>query len=229
MARALDIFFDQNMRVTERGDGLALARCERVGEVGCVLDLAHPLAAAACDGLDEDGIADFGGAFAQEYGFLVLAQIARRHRHTRVGHQCLGRILQPHRGDAGGARADPDQPRIDHRLRERRILRQEAIARMDRLRPGAYRGSDDLFADQIALARRRRPDMHRLIRLPHMQRLGIGVRIDRDRADTHCPRGANDAAGDLASVGDEEGLDHCLRSTTPGASDFAPRIAFSDL
>jgi hypothetical protein len=39
-----------------------------------------------------------------------------------------------------------------------------------------------------------------------MQRLGVGVRIDRDRADPSAPRGADDPAGDLAAIGDEQGV-----------------------
>ena len=69
---------------------------------------------------------------------------------------------------------------------------------MDRLGPGLLRRGDDLLPDQIALPRRRRPDMHRLVRLAHMQRLGVRIRIDRDRPDPEPPRGADDPAGDLA-------------------------------
>ena len=47
--------------------------------------------------------------------------------------------------------------------------------------------------------------MHRLVRLPDVQRLRVGVRIDRDGADAEAPRGADDPAGDLAAIGDEEG------------------------
>ena len=103
-------------------------------------------------------------------------------------------------------------PRVYDGLGERGIFGQEAIAGMDRLRFGGERGGDDFLANQIALARRRRPDMHRLIRLPHMQRLGIGIRIDRDRVDTHGARGADDPASNFAPVGDEEGLDQCNSS-----------------
>ena len=59
---------------------------------------------------------------------------------------------------------------------------------------------------QIAFARRRRADVHRLVGLAHVQRLGVGIGIDRDRADAERARGADDPAGDLAAVGDEEGL-----------------------
>ena len=107
---------------------------------------------------------------------------------------------------------DPDQPGVDHRLREVGVLAEEAITGMDRLGARLLGGGNDLLADQIAFARRRRPDMHRFIGLPHMQRLGIGIRINRDRADTHLARGANDPAGDLAAIGDEERGNHLATS-----------------
>ena len=44
--------------------------------------------------------------------------------------------------------------------------------------------------------------------LPHMQRLGIGLGIDRDRRDPHPARRPDDAAGDLAAVGDQNALEH---------------------
>src|SRR3546814_27186 len=92
---------------------------------------------------------------------------------------------------------------------------------MNRLGAGRLRGSDDLLADQITLTRRRRPDMHGLIGLAHMQRLGVGVRIDRDGPDTHLARGADDAAGDFAAVGDEEGVDHARSSPERGGGPSA--------
>ena len=57
---------------------------------------------------------------------------------------------------------------------------------------------------QIALARRTCSNMHRFIRLPHMQRCGIGVGVDRDCADPHGAGGADDPAGDFAAVGNQE-------------------------
>ena len=41
-----------------------------------------------------------------------------------------------------------------------------------------------------------------------MQRVGVGFGIDGDRRDAHAPRGAGDAAGDLAAIGDQEGAEH---------------------
>jgi hypothetical protein len=46
--------------------------------------------------------------------------------------------------------------------------------------------------------------MHRLVGHLDMQRLGIGIGIDRDGATPRRARGADDAAGDLAAIGDQE-------------------------
>ncbi len=79
---------------------------------------------------------------------------------------------------------------------------------MDRLGVAGLRGGDDPIAEKVALARRGRADMQRLVGLADMAGTGVGVRIDRNRADAERPRGADDPAGDLAAIGDEERSDH---------------------
>ena len=73
-------------------------------------------------------------------------------------------------------------------------------------RAGAARlgGCDDRRDVQIGLRRQRRADPHRLVGLAHMQRIAVGVGIDRDHAVTQAPRGAHDAQRDLAAVGDQD-------------------------
>jgi hypothetical protein len=41
-----------------------------------------------------------------------------------------------------------------------------------------------------------------------MQRPGVGLGIDRDRRDPHPPRRIDDAAGDLAAIGDQDRGEH---------------------
>src|SRR5579884_4159202 len=79
---------------------------------------------------------------------------------------------------------------------------------MDRLGAGLPARLDDTVDLQIALRRRWRADAHRLIRLAHMQRVGVGIGIDRHRLDAHAARRAHDAAGDLAAIGDEDLAEH---------------------
>ena len=110
------------------------------------LDAAHALAAAAGDRLDQHRIADCVGFLLEALGVLVLAEIAGRHRHAGLGHQLLRRVLQAHGADAVRLRPDPDQPGVDHRLREIGILREEAVAGMDRLGARRLRRLDDPVA-----------------------------------------------------------------------------------
>jgi len=196
------------MVVAEGAGRLAPARGERVDEGLAALDQPHPLAAAAGDRLDEYGIADFVRLGLEERGLLVLAHVARRHRNPGRRHQPLGRVLEAHGGDRRRLGPDPDEAGVDHRLREFGILRQEAVAGMDRLGPGRPGRGNDSLADEVTLARRRGADMHGLVGLLHVQRPRIGIRIDRDGTNAEPPRGPDDPAGDLAAVGDEEGSDH---------------------
>ncbi len=46
--------------------------------------------------------------------------------------------------------------------------------------------------------------MHRLARVADVERVSVGVGIDRDGGDPHPVGGADDPPGDLAAVGDEE-------------------------
>ena len=203
MARALDVFLDQDMGIAEAGRCLALARGERVDEVRWLFDQPHALAAAAGHRLDQHRIADLGGLAGQVFRLLVFAHVARRDRHAGCRHQRLGRVLQPHRGDRGRARADPDQPGIEHGLGEPGVFRKEPVAGVDRLGAAGAGGSDDAFANEIAFACRRWTDVDGLVGLADVQRVCVGVGIDRDGADAQPPRGADDPAGDFAAICNE--------------------------
>ena len=81
---------------------------------------------------------------------------------------------------------------------------------MNALRAGLARHFDQAVDDQIALGGGRGADRVGLIALPHMQRAGVRLRIDRDGAQAE-PRGAaRDPAGDLATIGDQDGGEHDL-------------------
>ena len=76
---------------------------------------------------------------------------------------------------------------------------------MDRVASGAFGDLDDPRGAQIALARRRGADRIRGVRGAHVQRVAIDIAVDGDRADAEIVAGANDAKGDLATIGDEDG------------------------
>src|SRR5262245_37257754 len=75
-------------------------------------------------------------------------------------------------------------------------------------RAGLLAGLDDFLDREIALRRRRRADRHRLVRLAHMQRVGVRLGVDRHGLDAHGPRRPDDPAGDLPAIGDQDLLEH---------------------
>ncbi len=73
---------------------------------------------------------------------------------------------------------------------------------MDSLRARRRDRLHHLVNHDVGLVGGRRADVNGLIRHLHMQRLGIGIRIDGNRLYTHFAGGFDDAAGDFAPVGD---------------------------
>ena len=79
-------------------------------------------------------------------GLLVVAVVARHQRHAGRFHQRLGADLRAHRADRRRRRADEDDAGLGAGSREVRVLGQEAVARMDRLRAGSLGGVEDALA-----------------------------------------------------------------------------------
>ena len=79
---------------------------------------------------------------------------------------------------------------------------------MDGLGARCARHLEDAIAAEIAFARGRGPDAVGLVAGCDVQRTRIGLGIDSDGADAEATRGARDAAGDLATVGDEDLVEH---------------------
>ena len=109
---------------------------------------------------------------------------------------------------AAGWWADESNAGIDAGLREIGVLRQEAVAGMDAVGARGFGRGDQRIDTQIAVGGRRRADAVRLVGKPHMQRVRVGVGIDRDGAQAQPLGGAGDAAGDLTAIGDQDGFEH---------------------
>ncbi len=208
MARVLDELLDEDAVVAEGVETFALGRLEAFANVLLVISETHALAAAARAGLHHHRIADLVGDAHSMFGIVDLADIAGDDIDACFLGQLLGLDLVAHCRDGIGRRADEGDVFLGQSLHEARALGQEAIARMHGLGPGLLGRRDDLIRDQVAFGSRRRADMHGLVGQLHEGRARIGVRIDRDGLDTHAARGADDTAGDFATVSDEDFLEH---------------------
>ena len=95
-----------------------------------------------------------------------------------------------------------------HHLGEAGILREEAVAGMDRLGAGVHGRGDDCRDVQVAPRGGRRPDADRIVREPDVQRLGVGGRRLLDRLCPELVQRADHADRDLSAVGDEDLAEH---------------------
>ena len=115
-----------------------------------------------------------------------------------VAHRLDGFDVGPDKHDAG----------LAERPGESRVFRQEPVAWMDRLRARRLGGGDDLADIEIGLGGLGRTDRHGLIGHIHVQRVAVGLGIDRHRRDAQPLGRRHDAAGDLAPIGDENLFEH---------------------
>ena len=79
---------------------------------------------------------------------------------------------------------------------------------MDRIGAGAFGCVDDPVAKKVAFANRCGTDVYRLISQFHVHRVAVCIGKNSNRFDAQFTRGADDAAGDFASVCNQDFLDH---------------------
>ena len=119
----------------------------------------------------------------------------------------LGGDLVAHGLDRLDGRTDEHDSRGFQRRGEFGVLREESVAGMNRLRPGAAGSVDDRVDVEIALSRGGGADADRDVRLGDVTGVGVGIAEHGYRTDAHLAQRADDAHGDLASVGDQDGVE----------------------
>ncbi len=86
---------------------------------------------------------------------------------------------------------------------------------------GLLAGCDDLLDDEIGFGGRRRADVDGFIRHLDVKGVIVGVRIDGDGRNPHAARGLDDAACDLAAIGDQNFLEHKRPGLIPSVNGAA--------
>ena len=134
MAGLLDELFQHDAAIAKGGLCLAHGAFELAGEIRLPGDKSDTPAPAARDGLDQDRIANLVGFLFERLCVLRLAAIAGQHGDARLFCDTFGFVLETHLADGLRFRADPDQASFFDGVSKVCILREETIARMDRLR-----------------------------------------------------------------------------------------------
>ncbi len=205
---ATTTFSIEHIGIAERGLRFAARAVQQLGEISLLLDETHAAPAAAGYRLDHDGVADLPGFDAERSGVLLRALVAGHDGNAGLDRDVLRRGLAAQRAHGLAARADEGDAGLRARIRQIGVFREEPIAGVDRVGAGLFGGCNDLVDHQIAFGRGRAADVDRFVGFNDVQRFGIRVGIDRDGRDAHPARGADDPAGDLAAVGDQDFLEH---------------------
>ena len=153
--------------------------------------------------LDHQWVANAIRFLLQACGGLIFAGIAGHDRNIGGGHQIFGARFRPHLAHADAAGADECQAGGGHGIGEIRVLRQKAVAGMDRLCAVCQGCGDDHLAAQVGVAWCGAANRNSAIRQSRMLCVGICFGVDRHGANAQAATGTNDAAGNFAAIGDQ--------------------------
>src|SRR4029077_15251593 len=103
-----------------------------------------------------------------------------------------------HRGYHLGGGADEHNSGIEASSREFCVLRQKAVAWMNRLRTSLLCRCNHARNIEVTVTCGPGPNQNGLVSERDMHRVAISLGIDGDSSQTHRPGRANDAAGDFA-------------------------------
>ena len=167
---------EEDRGVAERRLRLAHRGLERVTQVLLALDPAHAAPAAAGDGLDEDREADVGGGGQQRCR-------RRRSARSRAGWAArpacaaaIARALLPVRFRTSAGGPTNVMPAAVAGLGQVRVLREEAVAGVDRVGAGLDGDPDDLLRVEVGAHRvPRLADLVGLVRLEAVLALAVLV------------------------------------------------------
>ena len=206
--RAFEVFLDVHIAVAEGRERFGAGELKGPGEIVSVARDAHPLPAPARGGLDDDREAGLHRERQRLVHVVDRPRGPRNDRHAAVGHRLSCRGLVAHHADLVRRWPDEGDPGGGTDLGELRILGEESIPRMNRIRPRDLGSRDQARDLEIALARRRGTETDIIVGESDMQRLAIGLGVDRHGLDAEFPRGTNDPERDFAAIRNENLLEH---------------------
>ena len=216
MARPHHRLLQKDRRIAERRISLVHRLAQRTGQSIRGLYPAHPAAASTSNSLHKDRKTDPLSLSKQL--FRVSGGLrALQHRHTSLP----GRTQSTHLIASGlqhiSLRADESNTRLLGRTCQIRILREEPIPGINRIRTRLTSDPDDLPNIQIGP---HRVTLHtnpvRLISLLPVQRIAVLMRIHRHRTSTKLNRRPQRTNSNLTTIGNKDLAEHYRCSPSSG-------------
>ena len=165
----------------------------------------HAATATAGGGFDQHRIADAFGQFVPALGVIIQHAVGTGYaRYAGLLHGFDGGGLVAHQANGFGAWSDEGEATAHHAFGEVGVLRHEAVAGVNGVGAGHFRGGNDGGHVEVAFAGRRRANAHRLIGEQYVFLLAISAGVNRDSGDAEFTAGALNAQCDFAAIGDQD-------------------------
>ncbi len=194
--------FENNVIVTERISGLTAGGLQIIKEAGFVPDDAHPFAAAACAGFDENGETNGNGRFHQHPIVQSRAVHTGRGWHTRrFRHSPRRRFIthQPHRRCAGANEGDVCLRAGSGKIG---VFTQKAVAGMDRVCAATFGDTQHHLLIEIGVRRADARQWIAFVSQPNPRRVCVWLGVDGDRTHAQLAARIHNTVGDFAPISD---------------------------
>ena len=212
--RVLDEFFDVDVAVAESLFRFGFRGVESLNEAGVIVGDTHAASAAARRSLDDNRVFEFAGNDKRLFFGFDHAAGAGGNGNAGLAHGVTGAGFVAHRAHLFRRGPDKGDVAAFADFREVNVLRKEPVSGVNGVDIADLSDGDDAVDQQVAVARLRGTDAHRLIGEFDGQTVFIRFGVDEDGFDAHLFARADDPQGDFATVGDQDLVKH---GNTPGA------------
>ena len=179
-----------------------------IHETGFVLDHPHPTPTTAGGRFDDDRIADFFGDLPRLFRIIDFAFGPGEDWGAGFpSHPLAGNLIAQQR-HCFRTRPDEGNLTVTTDGGELRVLREEPIARMNRVCLRAFCRRDDAINPEVTIRRRTWPDADRFVGPFQPRPIGICRRVNADRRDAEFPARSNNPQRNLAAIGDQNSIKH---------------------
>ena len=203
-------FLNKNTVIAKRVSCLVLGRLEPLAGLRIIPRNAHALTATTGRGLDHHRITNLIGNFDRVIRILDQTHVTGDRRNTSVLGNLLRGNLVPHLLNRANWGANKGNALSGQGLCEFCIFGQETISGVNSLSSRGFDRLHHLIDNDIRLVGWGRANVDCFIRHLHMQSLLIGIRIDGDSANAHFAGSFDNTTGDLATVGDQDFVEHVM-------------------
>ncbi|MNK93454.1 hypothetical protein D3C87_1136150 [compost metagenome] len=205
VTRFEQVLLHQHPRVAERRLRFTLGRGQGFGQLADVLDHFHAFATATRGGFEQHRVADAFAGGAEGFQVLGFAVITGHQWHASGFHQGFGGGLAAHGVDGRGGRAEEYQAGVFDGAGEPGVLRQKAIAGVNRLGAAGLGGGDQFVDLQIAVGGFAATEVDPNVGFADVAGVTVGGAVHGHGGQAQGLGGAHHPASDFATVGHQQG------------------------